>query len=176
MFLFLSREDFLSCWYVFAHNSSRYIYYLLVWTLKIRNIHVKSFSKICAFFSWDSWMYPYQRTAMGNPLYKPYIVGIYGLYTQLSLDLCESSIIFLSSRWLWQTQGMSLSFRGQNEPKNAKNTCAANVSFLGSVKWKVSLKWVCGSFNKNESYMIQGYVSSKRWNDDCKSFSRFDHS
>ena len=31
--------------------------------------------------SGDSWMYPYQRTPMGNPyinLYKAYIVGIYG--------------------------------------------------------------------------------------------------
>ena len=27
----------------------------------------------------DSWMYPYQRTPMGKSLYKPLIVGIYGL-------------------------------------------------------------------------------------------------
>ncbi len=30
------------------------------------------------FESRDSWMYPYQRTPMGDP-YKSYIVGIYGL-------------------------------------------------------------------------------------------------
>ena len=39
------------------------------------------------FFGWphmsgDSWMYPYQRTPMGNPYISPiypYIVGVYGL-------------------------------------------------------------------------------------------------
>ena len=30
-------------------------------------------------FSGDIWMYPYQRTLMGN--LKTYIVGIYGLYS-----------------------------------------------------------------------------------------------
>ncbi len=32
--------------------------------------------------SGDSWMYPYQRTPMGNPYISPiypYIVGVYGL-------------------------------------------------------------------------------------------------
>ena len=38
--------------------------------------------QLLGFLSGDSWMYPYQRTPMGNPYISPiypYIVGVYGL-------------------------------------------------------------------------------------------------
>ena len=44
------------------------------------NLYFGGFSKTGN--SGDSWMYPYQRTPMGNPYISPiypYIVGVYGL-------------------------------------------------------------------------------------------------